>query len=179
MDTIKKSEMAVKMAVAAAAATGVIPIPFADAPLLVGEQVAMMGAIAKIFEIDIREDGLKTLAVATLGVSGATIVGRTVVSGILKIIPGLGLLVGGVLSGVAAGAITYAIGMAFIEVCKAIRLGRLNEDEITSKDGVAMFLGYFRDIVRRGNGKPVFSSDADYRGDEERRSGKEDDEGGE
>ena len=42
MNTIKKAERVVSVAVTVAVATGAIPIPFADAPLLIGEQVAMM-----------------------------------------------------------------------------------------------------------------------------------------
>ena len=39
--------------VASTTATGAVPIPFADAPLLVGQQVAMMIAINKVFGFDI------------------------------------------------------------------------------------------------------------------------------
>jgi uncharacterized protein (DUF697 family) len=148
MDTIKKAERTVNVAVAAATVTGAVPIPFADAPLLVGEQIAMMAGIARIFEIDIREDGLKTLATAALGVGGATIVEKTAVFGIAKLIPGPGWLIGGAVSGAAAGVITSWVGMAFIEFCKAVRIGGLNERSLTSKEGVAAFLGYFKDVSK-------------------------------
>ena len=48
----EKAENAVAVAVAATAATGGIPIPFADAPLLIAEQVALMVTICGIYGID-------------------------------------------------------------------------------------------------------------------------------
>lgn len=156
MNTIEKAERTVSVTVMAATATGAVPIPFADAPLLIGEQIAMMAAIAKIFKINIKEDGLKTLAVAALGVSGATIAGKTIVSNIAKFIPGLGWFIGGIISGATAGAITNGIGMAFIELCKTIRIGKLNEENLTSKESVATFLGYFKDFAKSWK-KPVHS----------------------
>ena len=56
---LEDADNAVAIAVAATAATGAIPIPFADMPLLIGEQVAMMASICAIFKIDIEKDGLK------------------------------------------------------------------------------------------------------------------------
>ena len=43
----EKADNAVAVAVAATAATGAIPIPFADAPLLIGEQVTLMAKIGR------------------------------------------------------------------------------------------------------------------------------------
>ena len=61
-EMVERADNAVGVAVAATAATGAIPIPFADMPLLIGEQVAMMATICGIFEIDIKKDGLKATA---------------------------------------------------------------------------------------------------------------------
>lgn len=44
----EKAENAVAVAVAATAATGAIPIPFADAPMMIAEQVALMATICGI-----------------------------------------------------------------------------------------------------------------------------------
>ena len=51
---IEKADNAVMAAVAATTATGAIPIPFADAPLLIAEQVSMMVAINTIFKINVQ-----------------------------------------------------------------------------------------------------------------------------
>ena len=59
--------------VASTTATGAVPIPFADAPLLIGQQVAMMIAINSVFEFDIERDALTSLATAAIGVGGAMV----------------------------------------------------------------------------------------------------------
>ena len=87
-EMVERADNAVGVAVAATAATGAIPIPFADMPLLIGEQVAMMATIFGIFEIDIKKDGLKALASAAIGAAGAGFVGKTVATNLMKLIPG-------------------------------------------------------------------------------------------
>ena len=74
----KKADNVVMGFVAGTTATGAVPIPFADAPLLIGEQVAMMAAINSVFGFDVGKDALKSLATAALGVGGATVIGKTV-----------------------------------------------------------------------------------------------------
>ena len=111
--------------VASTTATGAVPIPFADAPLLVGQQVAMMIAINKVFGFDIQRDALQSLAIAALGGGGATVIGKTVASNLMKLIPGAGSVAGGAISAGTAGVITLALGKAYIEVCKAIKMGKI------------------------------------------------------
>ena len=133
---IEKADNAVLAAVAATTATGAIPIPFADAPLLIAEQVSMMVAINGIFKIDVEKDALKSLVVAALGVGGATVLGKTVATNLIKLIPGAGTIMGGAASAGTAGAITLALGIAYIQVCKAIIMGELDQSELTKKAGI-------------------------------------------
>ena len=128
---------------ASTGATGAIPIPFADAPLLIGQQVAMMVAINSVFKFDIERDALVSLATAVIGVGGATVVGKTVVSNLLKFIPGVGSVAGGAISAGTAGLITLALGKAYIEVCKAIKMGKLDQNDLTKKRGA----GYAEKIL--------------------------------
>lgn len=133
---LEKADSVVLTAVAATATTGAVPIPFADAPLLIGEQVAMMLAINNIFKIEIEKDALKSLITAVLGVGGATLLGKTVASNLLKFIPGAGSVAGGAVSAGTAGAITLALGKAYIQVCKAIKMGELDQNDLTKKAGI-------------------------------------------
>ena len=103
-----------------------------------------MATIAAIFKINVKKDGLKTLAIAAIGVGGTTVLGKTIVSNVLKLVPGVGSVAGGAISGGTAGAITLAMGKAFIEVCKKIKMGKLNDDELTSSKGVNMLKAEFR-----------------------------------
>lgn len=133
----------------AASGIGAIPIPFADAPLLIGNQVALLASVAVIFKIDIKEDGLKTLVYAALGVGGATLIGRTVVTNLIKLVPGVGSVVGGAISASTAALLTYALGYAFIEMCKDVKLGKINEEELSSKAGISTFKQYFETYAKR------------------------------
>lgn len=145
----EKAENAVAVAVAATAATGAIPIPFADAPLLVGEQVTLMATICGIYGIDIGKDGLKMLATTVIGAGGATIVGKTIATNLLKLVPGAGSVAGGAISAGTAGIVTLAMGKAFIEVCKMVKIGKLSESDITSSKGVSYMKEQFKEQLKK------------------------------
>lgn len=130
-------------------ATGAIPIPFADAPLLIGQQVAMMLAINTVFGFDIERDALASLATTVVGVGGATVIGKTVVSNLLKFIPGVGSVAGGAISAGTAGLLTLALGKAYIEVCKAIKMGDLDQTDLTKKAGLDMLKKSFKEQIKQ------------------------------
>lgn len=145
----EKAENAVAVAVAATAVTGAVPIPFADAPILIGEQVTLMASICGIYGIDVGKDGLKMLATTAIGAGGAAIVGKTIATNLLKLIPGAGTVVGGAVSAGTAGLVTLAMGKAFIEVCKAVKLGKLGEADLTSSKGISMMKDQFREQIEK------------------------------
>lgn len=145
----EKAENAVAVAVAATATTGAIPIPFADAPLLVGEQVALMARICVIYGIDIGKDGLRMLAVTALSAGGATIVGKTIATNLLKLIPGAGTAAGSAISAGTAGVVTLAMGKAFIEICKMVKLGKLSETDVASAKGASIMKEQFKDQLKK------------------------------
>lgn len=148
-EMLEKAENAVAVAVGTTAVTGAVPIPFADAPLLITQQVALMATICGIFKINIKKDGLKALATATIGAGGAAVVGKTLATNLLKLFPGAGSVAGGAISAGTAGAVTLAMGKAFIEVCKLVKMGKLNEDEITSSKGKNMLKKAFREQLKK------------------------------
>ena len=140
----ERAENAVAVAVAATAATGAIPIPFADAPAMIAGQVALMVTICGIYGIDVSKDGLKMLATTAIGAGGAAVVGKTVASNLLKLIPGAGTVAGAAISAGTAGVITLAMGKAFIEVCKMVKLGKLSVVEMTSSRGADIMKDQFK-----------------------------------
>lgn len=145
----EKADNAVAIAVAATAATGAIPIPFADMPLLIGEQVTMMASICAVYEINIKEDGLKMLATSAISAGGAAVVGKAVATNLLKLIPGAGSVAGGVVSAGTAGAITLAMGKAFIEICKLVKVGKLSEKDLISSKGKALMKENFKSQMKK------------------------------
>ena len=148
-EMLEKANNVVLGFVATTTATGAVPIPFADAPLLVAQQVAMMIAVNKVFGFDIQRDALQSLAVAALGVGGATVVGKTIASNLLKLIPGVGSVAGGAISAGTAGIITLALGKAYIQVCKAIKMGKLNQNTLTKKEGREMLKKAFKEQLKK------------------------------
>ena len=145
----EKAENAVAVAVASTAVTGFVPIPFADAPLLIAQQVGLMASICAIYKIDIEKDGLKMLATAAIGAGGAAVVGKTLATNLLKMIPGIGTAAGGVVSGGTAGVVTLAMGKAFIEVCKMVKVGKLSEADLTSSKGTELMKQQFREQLTK------------------------------
>ena len=139
-EMLAKADNIVLGFVASTGATGAIPIPFADAPLLIAQQVAMMGAINAVFHITVSKDVLKSLAMAAIGVSGTTIIGKTVATSLIKLIPGAGTIMGGA----AAAGTPAAIG-----IWKAIKMGRLDLNELSQKKGREAFKQAFRDEMKQ------------------------------
>lgn len=62
--------------------------------------------------------------------------GKSVATNLLKLIPGVGSVAGGAVSAGTAGLVTLAMGKAFIEVCKMVRLGKLSKADITSPKAI-------------------------------------------
>lgn len=141
----KQAAGAIAAAVTGAAGVGAVPIPIADAVLLVPVQIGMMAGISAIYGIDMKTSGLATLA-ATTAATGA---GRAAVTGLLKIIPGAGSIIGGVVSAGTAGVLTGAIGWAWVSVCDQLSQGKLKgvnglvDNEAIRKLFQGEFLKYF------------------------------------
>ena len=56
---------------------------------------------------------------------------------------------GGVVSGGTAGVITLALGKAYIEVCKAIKMGKLDQNELTQKAGIEYLKKEFKSQLKK------------------------------
>ena len=101
-----KCKIAIHAATVAAGAAGAIPIPVADTIPISAAQVTMIVALGKVFDITISESVAKSII--TVGL--AQTAGRAVVSSAFKMFPGIGTIVGGVISSTTAVAITEGLG---------------------------------------------------------------------
>lgn len=131
----KHARAAIATAVTASFGEGFAPIPFADAFLLVPTQVVMISAITVIFGLEINKAFLTAFVTSTLGSGSATLIGKTIVSNILKFFPGIGTGVGGAISGTTAGLITTALGEAYLLLMEQIYKGEINKDTLNSSEG--------------------------------------------
>lgn len=102
----KKCQNAINIAAAEAAAAGTLPIPMSDTIPITAAQIAMVIKLGKIFDLTISETAAKTI----LGLGLTQQAGRAIVANILKCIPGAGSVIGGVIGGATAAALTEALG---------------------------------------------------------------------
>ena len=128
--TKKAVDKIIAVAASSAAAIGATPIPFSDAVLLAPVQIGMIASISKVMKIDADRAFLTTLVTSAAGVLGATITGRALVRGLIKLIPGAGSVIGGSISAVTASILTTGMGYAYYN---AVRSAQTN-GEVTAQD---------------------------------------------
>ncbi|MGF1533703.1 MAG: DUF697 domain-containing protein [Bernardetiaceae bacterium] len=110
MDTDnERAERIVERSVGWSLGAGLIPIPLADMVAVTAIQIDMVHELCKIYGVDFRrrnlESWLNTLAGSALPKLG---------SQAIKMIPGVGAVVGGVSMAILSGASTYATGRVFV-----------------------------------------------------------------
>lgn len=119
-----RSHMIVAAATASATEAGAVPIPFADAAILVPIQVGMLAGISAAFGMEVSKGALTTLVTSAIGAGGAAFAGRAIVTNLLKLIPGVGSIAGGAIAAGTAGTMTAALGESYIYV-----LGKVYEKD--------------------------------------------------
>ena len=145
----KHAQVAVATAVTAAFGEGFAPIPFSDAAVLVPTQVTMIASITAIFGLEVDKGFLTGFVSSTIGTAGATVLGRTIVSNMIKLIPGVGTGIGGLISGTTAGLLTTALGEAYIIVMEMIYKGEMTREDLDSKEGKATMKRIFREELKK------------------------------
>lgn len=90
-----------------AAGAGLIPFPVIDTAALLGVQLTMIQSIGKLYNIPFKKHRAKSLVGSLIG-SGGTV-------GLIKLVPGLGTVLGGTTAAVAGAAATYALGKVFTQ----------------------------------------------------------------
>lgn len=145
---VKKSRAIVYSAVAGAFGEGFTPLPFADAALLIPTQISMIAGISVVFGLDLDKGILTNFITSILGSGGATIIGRTIVSNLFKLIPGAGTIAGGLISGSTAALLTTALGEAYIKFMSMIFKGEIDHEALYSKKGLKILREYFKDFLK-------------------------------
>lgn len=145
----KASEAAIAAAVVASFGAGFAPIPFSDAALLIPAQVSMIAGITVIFGMDVNKSFLTGFVSSTIGAAGTTVLGKTIVANLLKLIPGIGTVVGGAISGATAGVLTTALGFAYIQIMVMIYKGEISKEELYTKEGQQTMKNLFKDQLKK------------------------------
>lgn len=144
----RHAQAAVATAALAAAGEGAAPIPFSDCALLVPTQLTMIASITVIFGFDVNKSIITALLSSTIGAGGATVLGKTVVSNLLKFIPGAGTVAGGAISAGTAGVITAALGEAYIGIMELVFKGDMSLDDLGTKKGKETMNTFFKEQLR-------------------------------
>lgn len=108
---------------------GFAPIPISDAALLVPMQVTMLAHITAIFGLSLEKSQIISILAGVGGTSGTTFIGKFIAGNLLKLVPGVGSVTGGIISGLTASSLTIALAYSYIEVLKQItKAERLGKD---------------------------------------------------
>lgn len=158
LDMKKEEAMkVVKQHSAGSAFSGFIPIPMADAPVLMANQSAMLVRIFKIYGLT---DSLaKNIAVSSVTGTLVSSVGKALAGRLLKFIPVVGTVVGGMINATVASSITYAMGASATELIKVyydkkfdqdIKMDKSMTDFITEN-----FESYFKTYFNKNSNKKI------------------------
>ncbi|MDD7185834.1 MAG: GTPase, partial [Oscillospiraceae bacterium] len=84
-----------------------------------------------------------------------TIAGKTIVSNLLKFIPGVGTAVGGMISGGTAGALTGALGRTYMVIMEKMLKGEITEKELENKETYRQFTDMFKENLKHSDNKSL------------------------
>jgi uncharacterized protein (DUF697 family)/GTP-binding protein EngB required for normal cell division len=145
VDVRRKKEAAaavIKQAALVSGGIGAVPIPIADAALLVPNQVAMIARITAIYGLPQSRSRALSIAGAAILTGGATQAGRYAVTQLLRFIPG-GQIAGSAISATVAASLTRAIGIAWSRVCEyALTLSPSDQSAFLKERVKDQFLAY-------------------------------------
>lgn len=145
----RHAQQAIAAATVAAAGEGAVPIPFSDCALLIPTQLGMIASITVIFGFDVNKSILTAFISSTIGAGGATVLGKTIVSNLLKLIPGAGSVAGGAISSATAGLITAALGEAYLGIMELVFKGEMSIDDLGTAKGKDAMTTMFKDNLKK------------------------------
>lgn len=127
---------------------GFVPLPVADATVLVPMQITMLAHITAIFGVSLDRSQILSLMAGFGGTGTVTWLGKYIVGTAFKLIPGLGTVAGGIVSGATASALTMALAYAYIEVLKQIVLAETVGASLPMKELTKIMNSNFEDHLK-------------------------------
>lgn len=140
---LKKQEAhkLVHQSMAANFGVGFVPIPLADAPIMATTQTTMLAKITSLYGVDVDKQQVETALAGVLGVQTAITTGKSLASNVAKLIPGIGTIGGGLISGSVGMVVTGALGYAYVELMELVLQGRVNLTQATPKEITDLLMG--------------------------------------
>lgn len=133
-----KNQMAMQVVnetVALAFGAGFAPVPVADIIMLVPTEISMMVRITNIYGLQMTKSKIRRILMIMFGAMGASAGGALAARELLKFVPGLGSVVGGVISGGTAAAMTLAFGKTYIFIMEKLFTGEMTERDLDTAEG--------------------------------------------
>ncbi|MCS6790800.1 MAG: DUF697 domain-containing protein [Bacteroidia bacterium] len=103
-----KAEKLIREHMIAAMGAGLVPLPLADWAITSAVQLNLVRKIAELYEVSFLPGVVKSLITSLVG--GAAVRGG---ASLVKLIPGVGWMIGGLTASVLSAATTYAVGKVF------------------------------------------------------------------
>ena len=119
--------------VSGAAITGFSPIPVSDGPILLANQVGMVGRIVYVYGLQSLLKARGTQFIAALIAPIIMRSGIMAAGSLSKFVPGIGSAIGGMINATVASSITWGIGMAFINLCEQMLKAEIEGGEMALK----------------------------------------------
>ncbi len=122
---------------------GLVPIPFADAPILAANEWLMTVRILYVYDLG----GLEAVLGGTIGTLMTTLgksLTKTLIANLLKFIPGAGSIAGGLISGGVAVLLTSSVGEALNISCY-----KLYEEILKGNKNIKKQVSNFASMVQK------------------------------
>jgi uncharacterized protein (DUF697 family) len=95
---------------------GSVPVPIIDLIGVGGFQIRMIKDLSHLYGVKFSEHAAKNIITALIGSIGARALTVVTVGSLIKSVPGIGAVVGGIMAmPLIAGAATYAVGRCFVK----------------------------------------------------------------
>lgn len=126
---------------------GFAPIPMSDAPILVANEMALIARILYLYDLGGVSDMIKSIGLSSMLGSLMTSLGKSAVANLIKLIPGVGTAIGGIISGGVGSTITAAVGEGTSITSYSISKARLNGDYDKANEMIKNFGPSMMDIA--------------------------------
>lgn len=94
---------------------GIVPVPMVDMLLVMGVQVQMLRKMSDLYGVPFSEHVARNLVGALVGGAASEVVAGGLIGPLVRLVPGIGPLLGALTMPVVASASTYAVGLVFLQ----------------------------------------------------------------
>jgi uncharacterized protein (DUF697 family)/GTPase SAR1 family protein len=141
---VDQSRAVVVAASTAAAGAAAAPVPMSDALLLRPIQLGMLAGVTAIFGIELTRDQVRGLLKAALGHGSMELAGKKLVKELSARLPGAN-----VINAAVAGALTGALGEAYVRLCAEILRRQASGRPMPDPEMIDFLLDMYSSLLRK------------------------------